>query len=331
VRLSLLTGAGFFVLVTALIHLRHKHLLGPTWLVATLLLVGAADLWSFSNPMVRTTNLDLSTTKLGLLESPRADREICRIITMDNLFLPNDGLLYGYQDIQGYDPLILKRYLEYINKSQNMDMAPEAVNVQYIKQLDNPLLRMLNLKYSIQDDTRLFKLEHYQPRAFIVHKARTLPSQQVLDFMMSHNFDLEEVVIFEEGEQTEAFFQQNTATTGNDLNFKATEGNPDTISEHCRIVHYGSDEIALTVSMNDAGYLVLSELNYPGWKAYVNGKKVSILTGNYIFRVLPLPKGDHDILLKFDPDSFKIGLIISVGSILFFLLFQFSVFVRKKR
>jgi uncharacterized membrane protein YfhO len=83
--------------------------------------------------------------------------------------------------------------------------------------------------------------------------------------------------------------------------------------------------------MNDAGYLVLSELNYPGWKAYVNGKKVSILTGNYIFRVLPLPKGDHDILLKFDPDSFKIGLIISVGSILFFLLFQFSVFVRKKR
>ncbi len=78
------------------------------------------------------------------------------------------------------------------------------------------------------------------------------------------------------------------------------------------------------------GFLVMSEINYPGWKAYVNGKEVSILTGHYIFRVLPLPKGNHGVLLKFDPDSFRMGLIISVGSILFFLLFQFSVLVRKK-
>jgi len=331
VRLSLFTGAVFFVVVTALIFLRHKNLLGPTSLIAALVLVSLVDLWSFSNPLVRTTNLDVSPKKLGLLESLRADQEICRIVTTGNLFGPNDGLLYGYQDIQGYDPLILKRYLEYINKSQNVPISSEAVNVQYVTRLDNHLIRMLNVKHCVLENKGVLKLDRYLPRAFIVHKALTLPPEKVLDFMMTHDFNPEEVVVFEESRQGGKLSSHDTAPIGNELNHKGENDILDSSFERCHILDYKMNEVKLAVRMNDAGYLVLSELNYPGWKAYVNGKKTRILTGNYIFRVLTLSKGDHNISIKFEPDSFTIGLIISVGSILFFLLFQFSVLIRKKR
>jgi hypothetical protein len=133
VRLSIYTGAGFFALVAALIHLRRKHRLGPTSFIVALLLVITVDLWSFSNSLVRTTNLGLSQEKKDSLHFMKTEQELCRVVSTGSLFYPNEGLLYGYQDIQGYDPLILKRYLAYLNKSQNMPTASAAVNVRYVK------------------------------------------------------------------------------------------------------------------------------------------------------------------------------------------------------
>jgi uncharacterized membrane protein YfhO len=76
--------------------------------------------------------------------------------------------------------------------------------------------------------------------------------------------------------------------------------------------------------------LVLSEINYPGWVAYVNGRKRQLLTGNYIFRVLPLPRGNHDIVIRFEPRSFKVGIVISAVTVFFFALFQISALVGKR-
>lgn len=331
VRLSIFTGAGLLVLVAALIHLRFKHSMRPISLIVAILFVTIVDLWSFSNPLVRTTDLKLGPEKSDLVQSLNGDQEMHRIVTIGNLFLPNDGVLYGYQDIQGYDPLILKRYLEYINESQNMDIGPEAVNLHYVTRLDNHLIRMLNVKYCVLGDKRVLELDRYLPRAFIVHKALTLPPEKVLDFMMTHDFNPEKVVVFEEGKNVGLPENPGKTATGNNLKRIGDDGGLECRLDHCRIVSYGENEMELKASMHEAGYLVLSEINYPGWNAYVNGQRASLLTGNRIFRVLPLPKGDHKIVIKFEPDSFWIGLIISVGSILFFLLLEFSVLVRKKR
>ena len=102
-------------------------------------------------------------------------------------------------------------------------------------------------------------------------------------------------------------------------------------TEHCEIIAYGNEEIDLSVTMNDEGYLVLSEINYPGWVAYVNGQKKQVLTGNYLFRALPLPKGHHDIVIRFEPTSFKVGMIITAVTIVFVALFQISALVRNRR
>ncbi len=307
VRLSLFTGAGFFILVTALLHLRCTHRLGSTSLIVAFLLVTTVDLWSFANPLVRTTNLSLSKEKMDSLHFMKTDEELYRIVTTGSFFDPNEGLLYGYHDIQGYDPLILKRYLAYLNKSQNMPTASEAVNVRYVRSLDNNLIRMLNVKYNIIDHAGVLKLADYMPRASMVPKAVIVPDKKILDFMMNDNFDPTKTVIF--GPECRRFMLP--VCDGKDF-----EGS-------CLITHYGNEAIRIKASANQAGYLVLSEIFYPGWEATVDGKKVPILRGNYLFRVVPLDGGTHEVQLRFVSWPFRIGAIVSpltlAGSLWFIL------------
>ena len=58
----------------------------------------------------------------------------------------------------------------------------------------------------------------------------------------------------------------------------------------CSVIDYRDEKIHLKASTNQPGYLVLSEIFYPGWQAVVDGKKVPILCGNYLFRVIPLSR-----------------------------------------
>ncbi len=59
--------------------------------------------------------------------------------------------------------------------------------------------------------------------------------------------------------------------------------------------------------------LVLSEVHYPGWDAWVDGKRVPILRGNYILRALPVPEGAHQVELRYRPRLFYIGLAVSLA------------------
>lgn len=55
------------------------------------------------------------------------------------------------------------------------------------------------------------------------------------------------------------------------------------------------------------GYLVLSEIFYPGWRATVDGKEVPVERADYLITVLPLPAGTHKVEYRYDPLSLKVG------------------------
>jgi hypothetical protein len=64
------------------------------------------------------------------------------------------------------------------------------------------------------------------------------------------------------------------------------------------------------------GFLIISQIFYPGWLAIVDGKEERPLRVDYTFVGVPLSKGTHTIDLVFRPMSFKIGLALSVTSLL---------------
>jgi hypothetical protein len=81
--------------------------------------------------------------------------------------------------------------------------------------------------------------------------------------------------------------------------------------------------LKLQVVQNQPAYLVLTRPWYPGWKARVNGLEKPLLRANYAFNAIPLEAGTSQVEFYYDPDSFKYGLLLSLGSALLGLLFLF--------
>ena len=77
-------------------------------------------------------------------------REFQGALWRGRCFIENAGLWYGFQDIQGYDPLILRRYMEYVNGSQGLPPDNKVVNLHYIKNFNSKLVRMLNLEFVVE-------------------------------------------------------------------------------------------------------------------------------------------------------------------------------------
>jgi len=67
---------------------------------------------------------------------------------------------------------------------------------------------------------------------------------------------------------------------------------------------------------------VFSEIYYPnGWTATVDGQPLNLLRADWTLRAALLPAGEHDIVMHFLPESYRVGARIStITSILLLLL-----------
>lgn len=96
--------------------------------------------------------------------------------------------------------------------------------------------------------------------------------------------------------------------------------NPDSVAK-IEVTLYTGPEISLKVSRSTPGFLVLSEIYYPdGWIAELNGEEVPIYKTNYLLRGMEIPAGEHELELRFEPDSFRIGVLLGWLSLVLQLL-----------
>ena len=79
--------------------------------------------------------------------------------------------------------------------------------------------------------------------------------------------------------------------------------------------------LRIDVSKDGEGFVVISELAWRGWRAYVDGKRVTILRANHAFLAVFVSNGRHTIDLRYLPESFVIGRIISFATIALLLAF----------
>lgn len=79
-----------------------------------------------------------------------------------------------------------------------------------------------------------------------------------------------------------------------------------------QIKRKNSNHVEITVDCPEPSYLVLTDTFYPGWKAYLNNSKeeLEILRANYLFRAVQVPKGKSLVTFKYQPQSFRDGLIL---------------------
>lgn len=92
------------------------------------------------------------------------------------------------------------------------------------------------------------------------------------------------------------------------------------------IAGYMTDRVVIKVEAKDDGYLILSDMYYPGWRAFVGEEERKIIPANRVARAVEINKGDKNISFVYEPRAFKIGLFASIVS----LLFSFGVIIINK-
>jgi hypothetical protein len=81
-----------------------------------------------------------------------------------------------------------------------------------------------------------------------------------------------------------------------------------------RVTRYDPGRIEVEAQLPDDGALVLSEIWYPGWRAMVDGEARPIEPVAEILRGVPLPQGNHHVVMTYDPASVRWGGRISLAA-----------------
>ncbi len=93
------------------------------------------------------------------------------------------------------------------------------------------------------------------------------------------------------------------------------------LGDRVEITHYGSNDMTLAVDASAPGYVVLSEVWYPGWRATVNGEPAEVVQADGALRAVAIPAGVSTVSLRFVPDFWRWGLIaLGVGLLLLLLI-----------
>jgi hypothetical protein len=138
------------------------------------------------------------------------------------------------------------------------------------------------------------------PRVFLTSQAISVP---VDDWALTHltdtPIDLRSTVLIER-------------SSGADLAPSTVlAGPPVADDERAEIVRSSPNSVAVQVRASAARYLVMTDTDFPGWHATIDGKPVPIERADYLFRAVAVPPGVHLVEWHYAPDSLAVGAIVT--------------------
>lgn len=275
-------------------------------MVATVGVLTLFDLWAVDRRYLSTDNFvsRSESQRFTLSEADKAikaDKTPHRVMALYTNPFNEVYTSYHHHSIGGYHGAKLRRYQDLIDAN----LAPEwqglvsALQRQDYAAIDaamaaSPALNMLGCRYMIYNPQQRPLVNRYAfPEAWFVSNVRSVatPDEAIAAIKTD---DLRSVAIVEAGTD-EAFTPDSTAT------IRQTTYAPDRLTYE-------------SVSANDA-MAVFSEIFYPaGWVATIDGAEAPILRADYTLRALRIPAGQHTIEFSFQPQSFRVGNIISVAA-----------------
>lgn len=86
-------------------------------------------------------------------------------------------------------------------------------------------------------------------------------------------------------------------------------------SQPAEVKTYQAGVVHLTAAPRKPSMLVLLDSYYPGWRVWVDGSEKKIEIVNRGFRGVRIEAGKHEVTFRYDPDSFRYGLAITLSTI----------------
>jgi hypothetical protein len=77
----------------------------------------------------------------------------------------------------------------------------------------------------------------------------------------------------------------------------------------------GVNDVHLAAAVAEPSVLVLSQTHYPGWRVFVDDRRQPLLRADYAFVGVALPPGRHTVHFVLEPNSLRIGALITCVSL----------------
>ncbi len=238
-----------------------------------------------------------------------------------SLFYANVGEIYGIEDVRGISPLE-PRVLRELDKLP-IERRWQLLNVQYVLAHapipETRLTHVVEVTEGCIPDTplrvNLYRVDAALPRAWMTYSARNVSdAANALKVLSDPAFD----------PRTEVVFHTPVAVELPDI-----QPNP---SHLVKVERLSASALRIRVTTDAPGFLVISEWHYPGWQATLDGQRVPLYIADYALQAMAVPRGTHEIVLRFIPRDVIAGslvsLIVLVVACLLALHRRFSVTLR---
>ena len=242
----------------------------------------------------------------------------------EHVFRPSTNIIYDLHFVQMHNPLFPKRFLEYMkaagastdtfNQKFTIISSPllSMASVKYILSIDPISQDGFKLTYTMPNQIKVYENERALPRAYLVETSELgTDAEAALAAISDPNFDPRHKVILEGAKIDTAATSENDspAVAGTEITSFSDSGS-NTVSMKCRA--------------SKTSWLVLTDIYYPGWTAYIDEKPVEIARANYAFRAIKIPPGEHVVRFSYEPKSFVLGVSMLVYMVAIGIIFYFN-------
>lgn len=242
-----------------------------------------------------------------------------------NMLLP-----YGLESFSAYDAMYPRRIAQYIALANGGMVGSVQTRYGRLEKYESPLFDLANicLLTALKEDksgrpdengapAEKFQLEKFYPvfsdktvvvlknqrclpRAFLVHQYLVENrDEKIIRLLTDKDFPLQEEIILEK--EPEISF---------------TPLNDDDRADRVILEKNLNSQKILSVESQKPGFLFIADGYYPGWSAFVDKRLVPIYRADFAFQAVFVPEGKHTVSFIYNPLSVKIGVIITLVSVL---------------
>jgi hypothetical protein len=194
--------------------------------------------------------------------------------------LPNVAILDAIPSANNFDPLVPGRYANWMEdlgeaSFETKDRMLNLMGVSVVETIDS------NRKFGVRFDQR----KTYPRVRWSACGLQVESGEEALALITDKETDLINSVILEDTAE-----------------FCSSRGSTD-----LRVLSSNASKISVELISEEPGYLVIADVWYPGWQASVDGNPVPVMRANYLFKAVPVPNGEHEVTVVYQPRVLYLG------------------------
>ena len=245
---------------------------------------------------------------------------------------------YRHKNVGGYSPAKLQRYQDLIERYLTPEINGIYKALGEAETLDDiaahmagntPVLNALNTRYLIVDE-KYPPVENYGafgPAWFVDSVVEAATPDEELALIGTVDLRAQAVVnarsfaAAQDDRKGVVLEDRKGVALDGIIHSEGVNCHSERSEESIEMTSYTPNEVRYKYTSATNRVAVFSEVYYPnGWKATVDGQPLDIFRADWTLRGALLPAGEHEIIMRFAPSSYKTGATVSLIASLLLLL-----------